>query len=364
MPTHPQPRPNVLAIPAYVAGKAPAVRPGLTSYKLSSNENPFAPLPGVLEAAQFAAATMNRYPDMGNAALYAALGADLDVPVADLAVATGSVALIYQLVNAFCAPGDEVVYAWRSFEAYPIVCAVAGAVGVPVPLGPGERHDLPAMARAVTERTTVVIVCTPNNPTGTTVTADELSQFLQTVPRRVLVVIDEAYVEFVRDPSSPDALAVWRDHPNVMVLRTFSKAYGLAGLRVGYAVAHPAIAAALRAVSLPFGVSHVAQAAAVASLAARSELLERVEGLVARRRDLVARLGEVGWELPEAQGNFVWFPTGERTADFAAACGELGVSVRPYGSEGLRVSIGEAEALDRVVEVAARFAVAAAPPPL
>ena len=364
MPTHPQPRPNVLAIPAYVAGKAPAVRPGLTSYKLSSNENPFAPLPGVLEAAQFAAATMNRYPDMGNAALYAALGADLDVPVADLAVATGSVALIYQLVNAFCAPGDEVVYAWRSFEAYPIAVTAAGATSVQVSLGPDGRHDLSAMAAAITDRTRAVFVCTPNNPTGPALSQGELDQFLALVPPRVVVVVDEAYLEFVRMADPVDGLATYRAHPNVVLFRTFSKAYGLAGFRVGYAVAQAPVAAALRAVSLPFGVSHVAQAAAVASLAARSELLERVEGLVARRRDLVARLGEVGWELPEAQGNFVWFPTGERTADFAAACGELGVSVRPYGSEGLRVSIGEAEALDRVVEVAARFAAAAAPPPL
>ncbi len=354
--TTPQPRPNVLAIPAYVAGKPPAPRPGLTSYKLSSNENPYPPLPGVLAAATQAAAEMNRYPDMGNTALYAALSDTLGVPTDDLAAATGSVALIYQLVNAFCEPGDEVVYAWRSFEAYPIAVTAGGASSVQVPLAADGRHDLDAMAAAVTDRTKVVIVCTPNNPTGPAVSQSDLDAFIAQVPSHVLVVVDEAYLEFVRMDDAIDGIATYRAHDNVVLTRTFSKAYGLAGFRVGYAVGPAPLAGALRAVSLPFGVSHVAQAAAIASLASSEALMQRVDDLVERRTDLLARLREVGWHLPDAQGNFVWFPLGERTPDFAAACGEVGVSVRPYGTEGLRVSIGEREAFDRVVEVAARFA--------
>ena len=349
-------RPAIANIPAYVPGRPPAPRPGLTTYKLSSNENPNDPLPGVVEAAMEAVQRMNRYPDMGCTGLYAALSERLGVPTEHLAAGTGSVAVLYHLLQAFCEAGDEVVYAWRSFEAYPIAVAVTGATSVHVPLTADARHDLDAMAAAITERTKVVVVCTPNNPTGPAVTRRELEEFLAKVPPHVLVVVDEAYREFVRIDDPVDAVDLYRDRENVVVMRTFAKAYGLAGFRVGYAVAPAPLAAALRAVSLPFGVSHVAQAAAIASLAAKDELLARVDDLVGRRADLVARLREVGWELPEAQGNFVWFPLGDRALDFAAACGELGISVRPFAGDGVRVSIGETEAFDRVVEVAARFA--------
>jgi histidinol-phosphate aminotransferase len=213
-----------------------------------------------------------------------------------------------------------------------------------------------AMAAAVTERTRIVIVCTPNNPTGPAVSQAELDAFIAKVPSHVVVVVDEAYLEFVRMDDPIDGVETYTRHHNVVLTRTFSKAYGLAGFRVGYAVAPAPLAGALRAVSLPFGVSHVAQAAAIASLAARDELFARVDDLVARRTELVTRLGEVGWDLPEAQGNFVWFPLGDASLDFAAACGEVGISVRPFAGDGVRVSIGEAEAFDRVVEVAARFA--------
>lgn len=353
--SHPQPRPHVAAIPAYVPGKPPTPRAGLTTFKLSSNENPYPPLPGVVEAANAAVAVMNRYPDMGSSALYAALSARLGVPVTDLAAATGSVALIYQLLSAFCDPGDEVVYAWRSFEAYPIAVTTAGARSVQVPVAADGRHDLPAMAAAVSDRTKVVMVCTPNNPTGPAVTQTELDEFLAAVPGHVVVVVDEAYVEFVRMDDAVDGLATYRAHPNVVLFRTFSKAYGLAGFRVGYAVAHEPIATALRAVSLPFGVSGVAQAAAVASLAAEPALLERVDALVAERGRVVAGLRAAGWEVAEPQGNFVWFALGERTLDFAAAADEAGIVVRPFAGEGARVSIGEAEANDRLLEVARSF---------
>ena len=351
----PQPRPNVLAIPPYVAGKPPTQRPGLTSYKLSSNENPYPPLPGVLEAAEAAVAQMNRYPDMGASALYAALGERFGVPVEDLSLATGSVGLIYQLVQAYCDPGDEVVFAWRSFEAYPIAVTAAAATAVRVPVVPDGRHDLDAMAAAITDRTKVVLVCTPNNPTGPAVTQTELDAFLAKVPSHVLVVVDEAYVEFVRMDDAVDGLATYRAHENVVLTRTFSKAYGLAGFRVGYAVGPAPIAGALRAVSLPFGVSSVAQAAAVASLAAEPALLERVDALVGERSRVLDGLRAAGWTIPDAQGNFVWFELGERTAAFAAAADELGIVVRPFAGEGARVSIGEPEANDRVLDLARAF---------
>jgi histidinol-phosphate aminotransferase len=354
--TSPQPRECVSRIPAYVAGKPPQPREGLTTYKLSSNENPYPPLPGVLEAAAQAAAQMNRYPDMGNTALYEALSDKLAVPTDHLALATGSVALIYQLVQGFCEPGDEVVYAWRSFEAYPIAVTAAGATGVQVPVTADGRHDLDAMAAAITDRTRIVLVCTPNNPTGPAVTQSELDAFLAKVPSHVLVVVDEAYVEFVRMADPVDGLATVRAHENVVATRTFSKAYGLAGFRVGYAIGPAPLATALRAVSLPFGVSNVAQAAAVASLRAEPELLERVESLVAERERVVKGLADVGVSMPEAQGNFVWFAAGERTLDLAAAADDLGIVVRPFASDGARVSIGEPEANDRVVELGRTFA--------
>ncbi len=353
--TSPQPRPTIAQIPPYVAGRPPALRHDLTTFKLSSNENPYPPLPGVVDAAHAAVAQMNRYPDMGNVALYEALSARLGVPTDDLALATGSVALIYQLVQAFCEPDDEVIFAWRSFEAYPIGVTAAAARAVRVPLTADARHDLDAMAKAVTDRTRVILVCTPNNPTGPAVTQAELDAFLAEVPPQVLVVVDEAYVEFVRMADAVDGVATYRGHDNVLLTRTFSKAYGLAGFRVGYAVGPAPIAGALRAVSLPFGVSGVAQAAAIASLDAEPELLERVDALVAERERVVVGLADAGWPVPEAQGNFVWFELGERTAEFAAAADEVGIMVRPFAGEGARVTIGETEANDRLVELVGRW---------
>ena len=232
---------------------------------------------------------------------------------------------------------------------------LAGAVPVQVPLAAGDRHDLEAMADAITERTRLVLVCTPNNPTGTTVTDAELELFLERVPRDVVVVIDEAYLEFVTAPDAPDAVAVHRSRPNVVVLRTFSKAYGLAGLRVGYAVAHEPVALALRQAAIPFGVNSLAQVAAVASLTASDELEVRVKELVAERERVLAALAEQGWELSDSQANFVWFGLGDDTPAFAAACQDAGLTVRPYGTDGARATIAEREANDRLIEVARAF---------
>jgi histidinol-phosphate aminotransferase len=353
---HPQVRPVIADIPAYVPGRPPVPREGVQTYKLSSNENPYPPLPGVLDAAVEAAATMNRYPDMGCTELYRALSEHLDVPVDNLAAGAGSVAILYHLLQAFCEAGDEVVYAWRSFEAYPIAVSVTGARSVQVPLDKDARHDLDAMADAITERTKVVLVCTPNNPTGPAVGRAELEAFLDRVPSHVVVVVDEAYREFVRIDDPVDGVDLYRGRQNVAVMRTFAKAYGLAGFRVGYVVAPEPVASAVRACALPFGVSSVAQAAAVASLEREKELLERVDALVAERTRVVAALREQGWTVPEAQGNFVWLSLGERTTDFAAAAEEAGVMVRPFKGDGARVSIGDPAGNDLFLSVAARYA--------
>ena len=343
------------AIPLYKPGLPPPHREGVETYKLSSNENPYPPLPGVLEVASEAAASMNRYPDMGVSALTAALSRRLDVPAEHLAVASGSVAALYYLLQAVVEPGDEVVYAWRSFEAYPIATGVTGGTSMQIPLATGARHDLDAMADAITVRTRAVLVCTPNNPTGPIVTDEELSTFIKQVPSNVLVVIDEAYREFVRDRRMADGVALYRDSPNVCVLRTFSKAYGLAGFRVGYLVAPEPIATAARKCSLPFGVSQVAQDAAIASLEAEAELLARVDDLVAERTRVGAGLAASGWEIPDAQGNFVWLALGDATLEFAAACAQVGLMVRPFAGDGVRVTIGEPAANDAFLQVASEW---------
>jgi histidinol-phosphate aminotransferase len=227
---------------------------------------------------------------------------------------------------------------------------------VQVPLGPEARHDLDAMLAAITDRTKVVIVCTPNNPTGPAVTHAELEAFVDRVPPHVVVVVDEAYREFVRLDDPVEGVRLYEGRENVVVMRTFAKAYGLAGFRVGYVIAPAEIAGAVRACALPFGVSSVAQAAAVASLAREAELLERVDALVTERERVVAELRAQGWSVPDAQGNFVWLSLGERTLEFAQAADEAGVMVRPFPDEGARVSIGEPAGNDVFLSVAAKFA--------
>lgn len=338
-------------LPPYVPGAR--VRVGAAAFKLSSNENPFPPLPSVMAAVADAGVDVNRYPDMYATELVEAIAAHLSVGPEQVVTGCGSVAVLGHVLAAVCEPGDEVVLPWRSFEAYPIYVTVAGATGVPVPVGADGRLDLPAMAAAVTPRTRVVLVCTPNNPTGPAVRADELAAFLVAVPRDVLVVVDEAYVEFVRDERAADGLAALAAHPNVVVLRTFSKAYGLAGLRVGYAVARPRIAAAIRAVSTPFGVSNVAQLAAVASLRAQREMADRVARVVDERARMLEGLRRQGWTVPDSQGNFVWLGVGEHATALAERCARAGVLVRPFAGDGVRVSVGEREATDLLLEVTA-----------
>ncbi|MGC0415285.1 histidinol-phosphate transaminase [Embleya sp. AB8] len=342
-------------MPIYKAGRPPAVAEGMPAYKLSSNENPYPPLPSVHKVVADAVGEINRYPDPTNAELAQVLGERFGVPASHIVAGTGSVSVAQQLVIATAGEGDEVVFAWRSFEAYPLMVLLAGAKPVPVPLLADESHDLDAMAAAITDRTRLIFVCNPNNPTGTVIHRAELERFLDRVPRDVLVVLDEAYREFIRDERVPDGVDIYRDRPNVVVLRTFSKAYGLAGLRVGFAIAHEAVADELRKAGMPFAVNRLAQVAAIASIGAEDELLERVEALVGERTRVLETLITQGWTIFDSQANFVWLRLGERTGEFAAMCEAAGVTVRPFGDEGCRITIGETEANTIFLEQAAQF---------
>jgi histidinol-phosphate aminotransferase len=343
-------RPVLDRFAGYKPGKAPAAAVGRT-FKLSSNESPYGPLPSVQAVLADAAAQIHLYPDNTAAALTTVIADRFAVPAEHVALGCGSVGIAQQLLEAVGEPGAEVMYAWRSFEAYPYLTQLANAEAVEVPLA-GYTHDLTAMAAAITDRTRLIFVCNPNNPTGTVVRQAELEAFLDEVPADCLAVLDEAYVQYIRDPQVPDGIALYRDRPNVAVLRTFSKAYGLAGLRVGFMIGHEPVAAAVRKTMLPFTVNSLAQVAAVASLAAEDELLDRVD-LVVKERDRVrSELLAQGWTVPPTEANFVWLPLGERSADFAGACDQAGVSVRPYAPEGVRVTVADPEANDAFLAVA------------
>jgi histidinol-phosphate aminotransferase len=337
-------RADLAALPSYVPGRNPADLArdlGLPeAIKLASNEVPFGPLPGVAEAMATAALQSHRYPDMGVVALREELGKRYGVEPARIATGCGSVALAEHLVKATAVPGDEVVYSWRSFEAYPIITAGTGATSVRVPNTAGHGHDLDAMAAAITDRTRLVLVCNPNNPTGTAVRRAKLERFLDQVPADVLVVIDEAYREFITDPDVPDGLEVAGDRPNVAVLRTLSKAWGLAGVRVGWLTAPEPVADAVRKVITPFSVSALAQPAAIAALQQEDEMRRRVDIITAERTRVTDALR--GWlpDVPTSQANFVWLPLGDRSAAFGTGCEARGVIVRPFQGDGVRVTIG------------------------
>ncbi|WP_022901392.1 histidinol-phosphate transaminase [Humibacter albus] len=340
-------RPEIAGLAAYAQGRVPAE----DGFKLSSNENPFHPLPGVLDAVR-AKTALNRYPDGAALALRDRLAERFGVGTAEVHLGAGSVALLAQLISAAAGPGDEVLYAWRSFEAYPGLVTVAGASSVTVPLLPDARHDLDGMVAAITDRTRAIIVCTPNNPTGPIVTAAEFERFMEQVPSDRLVLLDEAYVEFVTDPGHVDGRALIGRYPNLIVLRTFSKAYGLAGLRIGYAVGPERLLNAARATAIPMSVTDTAQAAALASLEREDELLERVAVIAERRGRLRDGLLAQGWDVPQAQGNFVWLPTGEHTPYCADVFFDAGLAVRGFAPYGIRVGVGEEESVDAVLKTA------------
>lgn len=343
-------RPDLATLPDYVPGRTVT-----GAIKLASNEVPFGPLPGVAEAIAEAAAGINRYPDMGVVALRDKIAGRLGVPPERVVTGCGSVGLAEHLARTTCLPGDQILYSWRSFEAYPIITATTGADSIQVPNTSEHAHDLKAMARAITDRTRMILVCNPNNPTGTSVRRAELDEFLATVPTDIIVVLDEAYREFVTDPEVSDGLQTYGDRPNIVILRTFSKAWSLAGLRIGYLVAQPGIADAVRKVVTPFSTSSVAQAAAMAALDAEAEMRRRSDIIIAERERVHATL--VKWlpGVPASQANFVWLPLRERSVEFAQACEAHKVIVRPFAGDGVRVTIGTPEENDVFLKAAETY---------
>lgn len=345
-------RPDLDALPAYTPGR---VVPG--AIKLASNEVALPPPPAVLAAIVEAAGGCNRYPDQAVTDLAARLGRLLDVDPSRIVTGCGSVSVCQQLVSATCLePSDEVLFAWRSFEAYPIVAQIGGATVRTVPLDADFRHDLDAMAAAVTPNTKLVLLCSPNNPTGTVITRPELDRFLAVVGPDVLVGLDEAYHEFLTDPDAVNGMDLLDAHPNLVVLRTFSKAYRLASLRVGYAVASPAVAEALRKVRAPFSVSTVAQAAAVAALDSADELLATCVEVAQERVRVRDALLAAGYVVPPSQANFVWLALGDRTTAFAEHCLDNKVVVRPFAGDGARVTVSTPEENDVFLAAARSFA--------
>ncbi|QTG81683.1 histidinol-phosphate transaminase [Arthrobacter crystallopoietes] len=333
--TGPSPRPGIAMLPGYSrsAGKA-SVR-----WIASSNELPVPPSRAVQDAVAAAAADANRYPSLAGDNLVAAVAGRLGLEPGQVVAGAGSLALLQLLLTTYTGSGDEVIYAWRSYEAYPILVGVTGAAAVEVPLTSATRHDLNSMAAAITTATRAVIVCSPNNPTGTTIDHEELMDFLNRVPAQVLVILDEAYREF--SLTEHDSTHLLKKYANLAVLRTFSKAYGLAGLRAGYLAASQDIAANLRRAAPPFPLSRVAEAAAIAAWNEPDATAQTISRIVDERRYLSAQLRSRGIEVPESGGNFVWIPAGDRALELEAACLAQSVSVRAFDREGVRITLGE-----------------------
>jgi histidinol-phosphate aminotransferase len=316
---------------------------------LSMNETPYPPLPALRRVVEEGAARLNRYPDRTAGALTGALARSLGVGPEAVLVGPGSAGLCQHLVRALGSKPD-VVYPALSFEGYPLIVGNAGANGVPVPMD-GYRIDLSAMAAAVTGATRCVLLCNPNNPTGSVLHRAELDDFLDRVPAGVPVIIDEAYRDFVTDSDVPDAVHIHRAHPNVCVLRTFSKSYGLAALRVGYAVVPPELAPAARMIGMVFFPGTLGQTAALRALEpdVTAELERRCATLARSRARLTADLRGLGLTVAPSQANFLWLPLGERAVPFAAAAREAGILVMALDGRGVRITIGSDEANDRLL---------------
>jgi histidinol-phosphate aminotransferase len=336
-------------LPGYVAGapagKAPESIAGEGIAQLASNESPFGPHPAVVDAIARAAGAANRYPDPSAALLRRRIAERCEADPAGIALANGSCEILLAAALALCEPGAELVYAWPSFSIYPYLGPLSGAREIRVPLADGAVHDLDAIAAEVTAATQLVVVCNPNNPTSTHLPAERIAAFLARVPDRVTVILDEAYVEF-QLADDPDAtLDLRREFPNLVCLRTFSKVYGLAGLRVGYAICSPRFRAAVDAVRQPFSVNAIAQAAAAEAFRHQDDVTKRVEANLVERVTVEEGVRELGLATPDSQANFSWIELGDRDeAELVAALGERGILVRPgtaLGGPGhIRVSYG------------------------
>ncbi len=340
-------RPEIAAVPPYQQGR-PAPQ---GSFKLSSNENPFPPLPAVVEAVRREAERVNRYPRPGAPELKSALADELSVDTDRILIGDGSATLLQQLIHAVAGPGDEVIYAWRSFDAYPLFVRTGGATAIEVPVDADHRHDLDAMAAAITDRTRAIIVCSPNNPTGTIVDVEALDAFIARVPADVLIMLDEAYIEFVREPTV-DGIALQRKHDNLVVLRTFSKAHGLAGLRVGYAVGDPQVLRAADLCGVPLSQTALASSAAIAALHHVGDTFSRIDVLADQRDALWQRLVDAGVPAPKPYANFFWIPS--QPGQEAAIQDILDANriVAKVFSDGTRISVGEPEADEHILAAA------------
>src|SRR6476659_4766851 len=296
---------RVRRIPVYPAAGAYALPEDVAL--LASNESPYPPIPAVVDAVSAVLGGLNRYPDPTNAKLRGALSDRYGVPASRIAIGNGSCDALLALGEALLEPGAELVYAWPSFSVYPHLEAASGASGVRVPLDATDHHDLEAMLAEITVATRLVIVCNPNNPTSTALPAERIADFVARVPRHVCVLVDEAYCEF-NTLDDPDAtLPLLEQHPNLVLLRTFSKIYGLAGLRVGFALCGSAeTVTAINQVRQPFFCSAAAQAAAVEALRHQDAVAERVERAVVARVEIEERLRELGVEVADSQANFCW----------------------------------------------------------
>jgi histidinol-phosphate aminotransferase len=328
----------------------PVTADGRRPDDLSMNETPYPPLPAIRRLVQDGSAEINRYPDRQSLALVTALAARLGVAEEAIVVGPGSAGLCQHLIQAFGSK-PEVVHAALTFEGFPLFVRNAGARSIAVPLS-GYGHDLPAMAAAVSGETRCVLLCNPNNPTGALLHRDELEAFLDRIPGDVPVVIDEAYREFVTDPGAPEGVDIYRAHENVCVLRTFSKAYGLAALRVGYAVLPPRFVPLARLIGAVFFPGTLAQTAALASLEpeATAELMQRCAELAASRARLSEALRGLGLTVAPSEGNFLWLPLGSQAAPFTARAREAGILVWPVEGAGVRITVGSDEANDRLLE--------------
>jgi histidinol-phosphate aminotransferase len=322
---------------------------------LASNESPYPPIQAVVEAAAAALAGANRYPDPSNAALRKALSDRHGVPANRIAIGNGSCDILLAAGEALLEPGAELVYAWPSFSVYPHLAAASGARAIQVPLDDAHRHDLGAMAEEITGATRLVIVCNPNNPTSTALPLPEVAEFVARVPRHVAVILDEAYVEFslLQDPE--ESVELLEQHPNLVLLRTFSKIYGLCGLRVGYALCgSESFRTAVDQVRQPFFCNAAAQAAAIAALQHQDEVTRRVERNLAERTSLVVELEALGLPVAESHANFVWFDVGETEPEIVKELSQRGVLVRAGAALGrpgaLRVTVGTEAENERLIE--------------
>lgn len=313
--------------------------------KLASNESPWGPHPAVVEAIARAAAGANRYPEQFSPTLRRRIAERHETDPARVAIGNGSCEILLAACEALCEPGAEIVFAWPSFSIYPHLAALSGAREIRVPLADGDVHDLDAMATEITAATQLVLVCNPNNPTSTHIPAAEVAAFCERVPKHVTVILDEAYVEFQLHDDPDAGTDLLPDFPNLVVLRTFSKVHGLAGLRCGYALCSAKLRAALDAVRQPFSVNSIAQAAAAEAIRHSDDVTKRVERTIVERAFVETGIEDLGLSAPESHANFSWIDLGDREeAEVVQTLGEAGVIVRAgegLGGPGrIRVSYG------------------------